>query len=364
MTQRFISLLIGFLLSFVVLNAQQSLFIEDAKSEHSFGIIAEEGGNVIHSFVIKNPTDSPMVIHRVVADCGCTTPQWSDAPIAKGDSTPIRVAFNPEGRPGTFVKYIRVYNNLTKDPIQLVIKGNVSTRGMTSESDRLFEQKIGPLMVSNTRLVFPLHAQGQDRVIRFVVNNPTKETLHVVVDSLPEYLSLSKNEMILAPDEPDQIFVSTQKTQEMNPNYYQGAIYLTVRPEKGVSHSGKVAIELPLAPHFSDDLLLLPEASLKTYHSLKDIDLSKPVLNYDIEIQNKAEEEGTLLHFYSTTSDREWLSVRSIDQDIPSGKSGYLRLSIDLKQLKATQQASSGNVTLMTNDPKAPMRKIKIVLSL
>lgn len=362
MRKNILLVVIGFLLGIALANAQQSLFIDDAASEHSFGIIAEEGGSVAHAFVIKNPTEKPMTIFRVVADCGCTTPQWTKVPVPAGKNTEIRVWFNPEGRPGTFVKYIKVFNSATREPIQLVIKGNVSTRGTTSASDKLFQQKIGPLLVSNTRLVFPLQARGQERVVRFIVNNPSSGSLHVTIDSIPPYLRLSKTSMILTPNEPDQIYISTQGTESWASSYYRDSITLTVRPEQGDPIEGSVRIELPLAEDFSNAEGPLPEATLKTYHRLGEQTTEVKELFYDVEIENSSAEPESKLHFFSVTSDDDAVKILSYDQDIASLQKGVISTSVNLDLLRREKRDLNANITLMTNDPKAPMRKIKLVL--
>jgi hypothetical protein len=64
-----------------------------------------------------------MVISDIQTTCGCTTPEWSKAPIAPGETTKIKVGYNAAAE-GNFEKYITItYNqNLWK---QVLIKGNV-----------------------------------------------------------------------------------------------------------------------------------------------------------------------------------------------------------------------------------------------
>ncbi|MDR3129497.1 MAG: DUF1573 domain-containing protein [Tannerellaceae bacterium] len=90
-----------------------------------FGDIPEGGGNVTHSFTVHNEGDLPLLITRVIASCGCTTPEWSKEPVAPGDSSMIHVSYNPLHRPGTFHKTISVYSNGSPNPLSLTIRGNV-----------------------------------------------------------------------------------------------------------------------------------------------------------------------------------------------------------------------------------------------
>lgn len=104
---------------------KQGAVITAKESEHDFGVIKEANGKVSHTFVIKNTGTAPLVLTRVVAACGCTTPEYSTEPIAPGKEGKILVTFNPLGRPGPFVKTIAVYSNGKDGSYTLRIKGLV-----------------------------------------------------------------------------------------------------------------------------------------------------------------------------------------------------------------------------------------------
>lgn len=76
-------------------------------------------------FNVKNTGDKPLIINRVSASCGCTTPEWSQEPIMPGKSAKIKVGYNTAIN-GDFQKIIEVYSN---DPVNsrsvLYITGKV-----------------------------------------------------------------------------------------------------------------------------------------------------------------------------------------------------------------------------------------------
>ena len=90
-----------------------------------FGKIKEGDGKVSHTFVIDNTGDGPLVLTRVIASCGCTTPEWTKEPVAPGKSGDVKITYNPAGRPGAFVKTISIYSNGKKGSYILTIKGKV-----------------------------------------------------------------------------------------------------------------------------------------------------------------------------------------------------------------------------------------------
>ena len=66
-----------------------------------------------------------IVLTRVIASCGCTTPEWTKEPIAPGKTGDIKITYNPKDRPGPFVKTISVYSNGKTGSFILTIRGEV-----------------------------------------------------------------------------------------------------------------------------------------------------------------------------------------------------------------------------------------------
>ncbi len=78
-------------------------------------------------FTVKNTGDKPLIISKVQASCGCTTPEWSQDPIMPGQTSKIKVGYNTNlVDPNGFQKLIEVYSN---DPANsrsvIYIKGAV-----------------------------------------------------------------------------------------------------------------------------------------------------------------------------------------------------------------------------------------------
>lgn len=120
-------LLFTLFLSFtcLALAAQETPKIETVKfseSSFDFGKIPQ-GKPVTHIFYIENTGKDSLKINNVQASCGCTTPEWSNAPVAPGGKTQLKVGYNSASE-GIFEKVITVYYN-NGDTKQITIKGNV-----------------------------------------------------------------------------------------------------------------------------------------------------------------------------------------------------------------------------------------------
>ncbi len=105
--------------------ASAQAVISTEQAAYDFGEINEADGKVSHTFEISNTGDQPLVITRVIASCGCTTPEWTKEPIAAGQKGNITITFDPANRPGPFAKTISIYSNGKTGSFILTIRGKV-----------------------------------------------------------------------------------------------------------------------------------------------------------------------------------------------------------------------------------------------
>lgn len=96
------------------------------KTIHEFGKVAESAGTVSCEFPFTNEGDAPLIITRVQASCGCTTPDYTKEPILPGKTGVIKVNYSTTGRPGAFDKKVTVFTNVPDAVDQLTIKGEVT----------------------------------------------------------------------------------------------------------------------------------------------------------------------------------------------------------------------------------------------
>ena len=99
---------------------EETLLLKE--NTYSFGKIPQ-GRPVIHVFTVQNTGQEPLMLENVQASCGCTTPEWSRAPIAPGADATIKVGYNAYSE-GHFNKTVTIFynNGQTK---ALIISGEV-----------------------------------------------------------------------------------------------------------------------------------------------------------------------------------------------------------------------------------------------
>lgn len=116
-----------FLLSllFILSEGYAQPIISFENTTHDFGQIPE-GIVATHEFRFKNEGDSPLILNKVQASCGCTTPYWTKEPILPGKEGVVSASYNSKGRPGAFNRSITITSNASEPVIRLFIKGNAA----------------------------------------------------------------------------------------------------------------------------------------------------------------------------------------------------------------------------------------------
>ncbi len=114
--------------SFALASAQTISF---DKTTYDYGNV-KNGADGHRFFTVKNTGDKPLIISKVQASCGCTTPEWSQDPIMPGKTAQIKVGYNTT-IVGPFTKIIEVYSNDPANSRSVInIKGTVEANTATA----------------------------------------------------------------------------------------------------------------------------------------------------------------------------------------------------------------------------------------
>lgn len=107
--------------SFAIASAQSISF---DKTTVEYGTV-KNGADGHRIFTVKNTGDKPLIISKVQASCGCTTPEWSQDPVMPGKIAKIKVGYNTTIT-GPFAKNIEVFSNDPENNRSVItIKGTV-----------------------------------------------------------------------------------------------------------------------------------------------------------------------------------------------------------------------------------------------
>lgn len=90
---------------------------------HDFGDIPRHQP-VTAVFEYKNLTNAPITIDNIRVNCGCTAPDWTDAPIAPDSIGQIKLVYDAEKK-GGFYKKVMVFFNSQRRSELIFVEGYV-----------------------------------------------------------------------------------------------------------------------------------------------------------------------------------------------------------------------------------------------
>ena len=142
------------LLIFTLLVAKSALSqLRFESVSHDFGTFGEADGKVSCTFRAVNNSRKPLIIRNIATSCGCTVPEFQRSPILPGDSTTVRVTYDPYGRPGIFDRKLYVWGTAEKPMAVLEIKGTVTPRPK-SIAERYPIEAAGGIRLSATHCAY------------------------------------------------------------------------------------------------------------------------------------------------------------------------------------------------------------------
>ena len=204
-------------LSFATCRAQESVFLEAFQYDervHDFGTIQEKDGKVSHTFIFTNRTREVVTINDVNAWCGCTTAQFSKEPVRPGKTTRVTLTYNPDHRPGKFSKEAVLMLNGGKYYTRIWVKGNVFGMHHPVTEDHPYAYGEG-LYMSHRVLPFPPMQVGEERSVRLLVANDTKQPMTIEFVRRPDNRVLQFPQRLqLKPGERTKVYARYRAVRE------------------------------------------------------------------------------------------------------------------------------------------------------
>jgi hypothetical protein len=339
---------------FTAASAQDTSPLRFETTEWNFGDICEEGGSVSHVFEFTNGGQTPAVIDRVAASCGCTTPEYPKTPVAPGDKSRIEVTFDPMGMPGEFVKTISVMSGGGKNRDILTISGNVVPRPKTIEEDFPYDMG-GGLRISTNLLAFRTVPQGNAAKMTVGYINTSTETVTLAFESAERsgLLNVAAPEEVCAGCRGEITF-----TYDLTEKTSYGQVYDVVKPVVNGTPSHKTIystmtgvddfskVEMALAPRFFLDA---------SYHDFGEVRRRSMPYVFRLTATNEGSEE---LHIRSVSETEGLKSTLRGGMTIATG--AELPFEVIFYANKYSPGEVGESIRLVVDDPMRPTREIRI----
>lgn len=308
---------------------------------HDFGTFPEENGKVSCVFEFTNTGKADLVLQKVRASCGCTTPEWTKEPVKPGEKGVVKATYNATGRPGSFSKTITVTSNAGEK--RLSIKGEVIPKAQKVEDK--YPHEFGGLRMMKKNVYFNtiFYPEAKSEVIE-VINNSDKE-VKVSFQGAPKYISVTP--LTLKAGEKGELkFVMNTK---------DAGVWGSFKESINVVVDGKEYTETSInlygnvAENFStmtaEEKANAPVLSVGNSISLGKINTST-TKTYEITVKNDGK-SNLIIRAINIDSKNATVTVPS--KAIKPGKTGAIRFKLNgngLKIGKFTQR-----MTVVSNDP-------------
>lgn len=340
--------LVIFGFAFTGFSQQKNATIAFEKLQHDFGKIMEEKGSVTCEFVFANTGSIPLIINRVVASCGCTSPDWSKAPVIPGGKGFVKATYNPRNRPGKFAKSVSVFSNAEKKTVVLKIMGEVIPRERTVEDD--YPYMIGGLRFKSNHLAFVKVKVGQKKTILHEMINVSDSTMSITFNNVPGHVNITATPAVLKPKEKGILEV----TYDAGKKNDWGFLYdrLNVLINGSASKNNILTVSATIEEDFSS-------YSATELANAARIEFEETLFNF-----GKMEQKSSVTHeFAFKNTGKSNLILRKISSScgctavtpkakvIAPGQASVIEAIFSSGSRRGRQNKS---ITIITNDPKNP----------
>ncbi len=313
---------------------------------HDFGRFKEEAGPQRVNFEFENTGTSDLLISRVTASCGCTTPEWTKHPIKPGEKGFVAVTYDPRNRPNKFKKTVAVYTNTQPAVHVLVIEGDVIPRELTLEEIYRFDA--GGVRFKSNHLAFTDIERGKKKIKVMEIINTLDEPVTLGFDRVPEHLSLKTKPATLKPGEKG-VIEGTYDASKIDDWGYVNSLIRILKNGETVNNSYFVA-SANLVEDFSswskEELENAPV--FKIENTRFDFGEIKQKEKADIEFKFKNSGKNDLV-IRKVRSSCGCTTVTPANTTIKPGESSTIKAVFDAGARKGKQHKV---ITIITNDPE------------
>ncbi len=338
------------LLPLIVLNAQtKEANMSFDFVTHDFGKIKEADGPVTVNFQFKNTGSQPLLIKRVTASCGCTSPNWSREPVLPGKQGFVSATYNPANRPGPFSKTISVTSNSATATQILTIRGDVEPKPKTLEDIYRYNMA-NKIRLKTNHMSFARVVKDKQATQQVEIVNVSDQPVKIGFNRVPAHLTLAAKPETLQPGEKGVISGTYNSKLKNDWGFVIDRVDVTLDDQANASN------RLTISATIEEDFSQLTEADKA----------NAPAISFDNNTFNFADiKQGVKVEYTFTISNngKSDLFIRKVkascgctavkpaQEMIPAGESTTMKVIFDSRGKVGKQNKT---ITVISNDPKHP----------
>ena len=323
--------------------------ISFSKTTHDFGTIQEKDGDVKAEFEFTNEGDTPLLIIRATASCGCTTPEHPKKPLRPGEKGVITVTYHAKGRPGPFDKSIYVYtNDAQKERHLLTINGNVISSTGVRES---YVEELGGGLRLKTKTVnfFDVYPGRAYRTRTLSVYNEGSKPMQLTYRNVPAHVYVECEPEVVQPKTEGRVLITylADKVKDWGPRNDMFDIY--VKGQETHMQDNHILLMADIWEDFSGLSREQREQAPEIEVSATSLDFGKgdQPRSRTVTIRNTGHERLRIRKIQNGDTDAFQTSVASMS--IKPGETTELRITFDPQ--RADKRNVSEHITIISTDP-------------
>lgn len=317
---------------------------------HDFGDILISDGKQTCVFKMKNISNVPILIHRVIASCGCTQPYWTKTPIKPNETGEIKITYLNDQGPYPFNKSITVYVGGLSKPVILKVRGAVYKTPQTLQA--LFQVRYGSIGFREKKINMGWVEQGLSSSMKIEVANLTNRETKIDFANCTPGLSITmENKKI--PAKSKREFTCTINTSKTSEKKWGKNSFTFTLINKGRKYKEALDIKVSIKENFIDLTESQKRVAPLSQFNTTSIEFGTvpagKILEGDYIFRNIGKEPFIIHKVDSSESGIEITYGGAVS----FGEEGRVHIKIDTKGKPAGEMLSV--LTLITNSPIRPI---------
>lgn len=318
------------------------------------GTILEEQGLQRAEFQFTYPKDSLFVIEEVIAECGCTSIDFTRDTLRKGDSGKVILTLDPASAAGYFSKLVVVKGNAGAIQDSLYLEGTAIP--YPSNLNAAYPVKIGQLGFRLKKVNMGDVFDNEPKVKYVEFFNFGDEVLEQAnfLFKAPDYISMQQIQPFVRSQERGLIKIIYNSKVKNDLGFFEDEVSLNWK--SGFADEIKLHVIADLFEYFppisKDQLEEVPQLLIQQ----KIIDLreisSQSIVRRQVTISNAGKK---VLEIRKIQGNCECLTIEAPKNNLEPGESMQLSLVFDPLGRKGIDQR---NIYLFSNDPVNPVQLI------
>jgi hypothetical protein len=345
---------------------QKGASISFKEDKFDFGKIKEADGLVNHVFEFTNTGATPLLVQNAEPSCGCTTPDWTRQPVMPGAKGFVKATYNPDGRPGSFEKEIKITSNADRPMVVLKITGTVIPKAQPVEE--AYRKQLGDLRMSTDYISFGTLNPGMVKTSKIALYNAGTKPIKIKFLTIPAHVKLAFDLRTLKSKQKNDSIRIIKPNQKDTINFrYNTALlndwgfvidHLLFSIDDRIDDKYKVTLSSSMVENFANLTAQQLADAPKFVCEKAQFDFGTIKEGDKVENEFKIRNDGkTDLVLHKIIPSCGCTTINPMNMVVKPGETTSLKFKFDSSGKKSTQDKF---ITVLSNDPKNPEMTLKI----